>query len=533
MRMVARSCGPPASNKHAISARPEQGGAPRAHVDSPNTDSQEPMDPIDWRSAGVFSRRLHRQRGAPCDEWAVGGSPYRSISDPYRTTFTVSNRLSVAGTNCNMNRHANPRGQRVATIAVASTILFSSSLPYLFVGPLPIWIACGLVCVGLASLRRVLFTSIGALREVRWAIASWLILLLITLVLDALGYMERDVMAGPVLSLLTLMTFMGMISMASLASRRAGVAVLFSVAMLQGAISVLQFLGHAWAWEVSSSITSHLSFISKAGPGGISDMSLDAFYDIGRVRGTHIYVHIFNGIQATLAAFCLFDAFHSVGGTHTSRMGRIYAQSAASIASIGLLLSFSRSGVIALAITIVLLLLVNPRAKRIAGSLAMIVALLTALHVIGYVDAAQFARLLASSDDVNLYTRLEHTSHALQNFVNNPLVGASGFNGFRDLDMPIHSVPMRYLNDYGAVGLLLYLSVFIPVAALFLRGLRSRSSELARWSGSGFCVLAAIAADSWTHSSGFLRRDVFHAVILAFIIGSIIAVRKESAADSS
>lgn len=428
-----------------------------------------------------------------------------------------------------MTAYPKVRLRRPATAIVSLTIVFAASFPYMFVGPVPVWIACGLLCLGLTLLNRRFYAIVAGRKEVVVALGSWILLLVVTLILDLMGLAERDVMSGPALSSLTLLTFTGALVASFFANQASLRLVLILVAAFQGAVSTLQFFGVPWAWDLADSIANGLPFLAKVDPETASEAATATFSDFGRVRGTHLFIHVYNGIQSSLVAFSLYMLFHSTELNRGSRIRKLYSQLAVVVSTVGLLLSFSRSGVIALAGAMLLILLIRPSARRIVLAVTTVAVLWAVLEALRFTDSVQFARLLNyDSDAVTNQTRLDHLAHAVSNFTSSPVIGASGLQGASALDLPIHSVPMRYLNDYGAIGFVLYFSVLIPIVVLFARNVRSRIPEVAAWAGSGLCVVLAVVSDSWTHSSGLLRRDVFHAVILAVIAGSMLAIRSRN-----
>jgi hypothetical protein len=411
----------------------------------------------------------------------------------------------------------------VATAIVAATIVMASSFSYFFLGPIPMWLALGIVGLGFAALYGRLSPIWQMAAELRWTLTVWCSLILISGFLDLFGDMPRDIMGGAMLNLVTLSTFVGLAALATFTDNRRVVAVIITVAAFQALLGIAQFFGSSLAWQLPDLIASVLP-MARIEYDVTGDMLLLSFEQVGRVRGSQPFVHLYNQIQALLVSFCLMVALTDNGISFGSRLRNVAARGAIGLAVIGVFLSFSRSGILAIIASGAVALFLNPKPSRILAASIGGAMILFALVYLGFSDSAQFYRLTQGLDEGN--TNLDRFSQyelAWDNFVNNPLIGASGPNGFPDLALPIHSVPMRYLNDYGLIGFVLYMIVFGGVVKLFVRRLKSSSPIVRAWAGCGVSALCVVVIDSWTHSSGFLRRDLLQTVMLGFIAGAMLS----------
>lgn len=361
--------------------------------------------------------------------------------------------------------------------------------------------------------------SLRSQRGMTYFILAWSTLILVTFFLDVAGFPQRNVIAGPLLNLVTLLIFIGVFVSALKSQGRFYIWTIALVAFIQGVISLLQYSGFDWAWEISN-IISGLQPFQNVESVGSEDASLD-FENVGRVRGTHRFVHVFNGVQSLLVAICLYMTINSDNQEIPSFILRLSIGVAAIIGALGLLLSFSRSGIAALGIALMISLMIRPRLKKLLIVFAFSLLLIVVLYGVGFGDAKNFGRITANqSDELNVVIRLQQYIYAVNNFLSSPIIGTSGLSNVVELELPIHSVPLRFLNDYGLAGFVLYFVVLIKMVALIHSNLKSGNPQRVFWGGAAICLVMAGLADSWSHSSGFLRKDTVYALLLGLLLGS-------------
>lgn len=426
-----------------------------------------------------------------------------------------------------MTRVAVTARQSSLLITALITFVLASCFPYIFLGPVAAWIALGVVCFGLALLRGDVR---AALRTQRNAVAftfSWLALVIVMFVLDLVGYDHRNILAGPILNLLTLLIFIGMFVAALRCEGRAIIQTLVAVTLFQSIIAISQFLGSTWAWDFATNLLQELPGQSQTALEQIYATDVD-FADVGRVRGTHVFVHIFNAVQSALVGICIFMAFNPDKRELPPGRLRDSVRVAAITGTIAVLLSFSRSGILALAGTFLIALLIQPSLKKSVPLFVFGLGGLALLFVLDFSNASQFHRIiLTPAEDGNAQIRFEHISFALENFIRHPLIGASGIYDLVALEIPIHSVPFRFLNDYGLLGFLPYTLTCAFIVAMSLGHVRSRQPQRVFWGGASLCLVFVMLVDGGTHSSGFLRRDIINGILFGLLIGqaSRIATR--------
>lgn len=417
-------------------------------------------------------------------------------------------------------------GTRRSTRTMLSlTLIFASCFPYFFVGPFPAWIFFGVICLLLAALHGYLRPATLKTGPMLVALASWTFLMCTMLLFDAVTTCDRDVLAGVGLTFLTFLTFMGVMAAASYTSSSSTALIVFGCATAQGLVAILQFTGMSWAWLLPDTIAAAFSVVTKVPILEVSELNEWAFERIGRARGTHFFVHVYNGVQCVLVAFCVFVSFH----TRDPRLSRwkIFLQIGAIIAVTGLLLSFSRTGMLSLLCIMMVTLAYRPRIKRVASVTLAASAFLTVLAWLNFDQAAQFARLLSFElQTATNEARVVQFTLAFSNFAASPLMGTSGLSNAETLALPIHSVPLRFLNDYGIFGFILYFCILGGIVIFFFRASRVQDGSISMWGACGLSVVLAIVSDSWLHSSGFMRRDIVHAIMMGLVAGNILAARR-------
>lgn len=410
-------------------------------------------------------------------------------------------------------------GKPWLSVCALCSFIMASSFPYILFGPLAGWIALGLLCFAVAMVRGEVGRSLRFQRGAKSLVIWWFLLVLAMLVLDIVSYVPRDLRTGPLLSFLTMLIFIGLFAASLRTPSRWVIAVVGSVTLVQGIVSVLQFFGTDWAWDISTTLVRTLP-LQPSDPSLAIDMSDVEFSDIGRVRGTHMLVHNFNGVQSALIGVTTYMALNPDKRELPPGRLRLVVQAGVLMGTAGLLLSFSRSGILAVVGAIAMSLVIRPRLSKIVALGVGGVVVLVLLSELGFTSAVQFTRLLSDPQtDYNINVRLDQYAVAFDSFIKNPAIGASGLTSIEQLEWPIHSVPLRFLNDYGLVGFTLYLVIFGVACVIAVDHLISGHPQRKFWGGAAVCLMVAMVADGWTHSSGFLRRDIIGAPLLALLLG--------------
>lgn len=411
----------------------------------------------------------------------------------------------------------------ITTLAAVALLIICSSFNYLFVGALPVWVVPAAVILGLALLSPLGRARLAALcRSARWPLAAWTAFLLATLALDLLaGLRGRSFMSGFMLNMFALLVFVAAAYASAVISRRVILLTVATIALAQGLVCIAQMFGVGWAWDLPTAVS---AAVGRPPDPELAE-ALQKFVDVRRVRGSHLMVHTFNVMQAALVAYLfavlVLERRRSAG---LSSADNLLVLVAMTVGAVGVALTFSRSGLVGLALVLVLVLVTNPR-PRVVLLAAIGIGAAAALAVwVGFTEADMFDRLFLFSGAYRTNSaRLEHIEYTFSVLTQHPWLGLStpGAAAY-DRATPIHSVLMRQLADYGLVGGVLYLGTILSLVGLYARDLRTdtRPSALAALS-----VLLVVVADAWTHSSGLLRKDVFQACMLGLAAGPLLAPR--------
>ena len=409
-------------------------------------------------------------------------------------------------------------------------ILFSVALSYFWIGPLPLW--ASLTAFGLIYLCSFKDTSsvlIDTVRKTFWfLVVPWISFLLIILFRDLFsGTLDSSLTDRVGVNLFSLGAVMFVITACRLLSIKIALLIFSAIFFIQGVLGIVQFSGSYRAWTLPDKISSYSSkdvALYDAMVRGKDARSISqGFEGVGRIRGLHVYVHMYSGNQGvggffTLALGLLFLSRKQFG------FSRILIAAFGVISALSIILTFTRSVTLGLIVGTLIIFLYFLRKGRFASLILLVgfvVIFLLMLITMGFLDAAQFRRFtnLGLHNDSD-YFRYEALIAALIAFLKNPVFGTG--SGGLDLGLPVHCVPVRMLGDFGLLGFAFYAWVWMGVSLLLIKGLRFRlgSVNLIALAGAGALFVAII--DNLTHSSGLLQKGNGQAVIFAFAIGLIM-----------
>jgi O-antigen ligase/polysaccharide polymerase Wzy-like membrane protein len=288
------------------------------------------------------------------------------------------------------------------------------------------------------------------------------------------------------------------------------------IGTLQGVICIAQYYQVYAAWELPNTLMQAV--------GARYDITLIPqvhFVDVQRVRGTTLLVHKFNPMQGMLTAFLLAVVVLNVQVKNVLKLQPLLLLAATLFTFIGMFLTFSRSTILGVTLTIVILLLHTRRFVTIAIIGSSIGLGYLIFQVLQLDDAAQFGRMTDFSETASTNaSRIEQYPYAFQILANHPLIGdPRGDSAERIL---LHSVLLRFLVDYGMLGVIAYLLVVFGVVRVLWTG-RKHDDDCAQVLGlASLCSFLIALLDSWTHSSGFLVRDVNQAGMVGLFIGLLM-----------
>lgn len=416
------------------------------------------------------------------------------------------------------------------SIILFLVILFSVALSYFWIGPLPAW--TGITIFGLIYLcafKKTFHVLMDTIRKIRWVIiAPWIILLAYIAV--------RDVVAGTISSSLTdrigvnlfsLGAVLFVITACRLLSIRISMLIFSTIFFVQGLVGIAQFSGSYSAWTLPDKISAYSSkdvaLYDTMIKGKDARSVSQGFEGVGRIRGLHVYVHMFSASQGVggffaLAFGLLFLSRKQLGFT------RYLFAAFGFISALSIVLTFTRSVTLGLLIGTLIIFLYFLRKGRFASLIILTgLTLIGALALVstGLLDASQFSRFYNTGlHNDNDYQRFLSMTSTFTAFLKNPLLGAG--TGGIDLGLPVHCVPLRMLGDFGILGFSFYAWVWIGIFLLLVKGLRCRLGTVHLIALAAFGALFVAMIDNLTHSSGLLQRGNGQAVIFAFAIGLIM-----------
>lgn len=416
-----------------------------------------------------------------------------------------------------------PRSRPIyLTQALLFTLIFSAAvLPYVFAGPIPLWLMLGMILFCLSAIGISRNDQLRLSLIATPIVVFWFILIAITAVLDATAFSQRDVLAGPLLSFLTLLTFIGVSSTIKSFQISWLIHVLCIIVIFQGIICLFQYFGSTSAWNFWRMVDGFLPELVKVNANADAASNLFTYDAAGRVRGTHLYVHVFASVQAALTAALLGVSFSKAIWPSQSKLTHILIIVAVVLGTLSVTVTFSRSAILGVSLALGFLLFI--RIRRAIVSISITIAIFAILGLLQIQEADQYVRLfnVDAATTVNR-VRINQLMDTLRIVELSPLFGASGLPYYApSQEIPIHSVLLRYLHDYGLVGLISYLAVISAILFHLLKYLRSNLQQQRDIAAVGVCIFLAAIADSWTHTSGFLRRDLVHAILFAVVYGQL------------
>ena len=416
-----------------------------------------------------------------------------------------------------------------AGIFLTLELLIATSADFLWYGPLPAWCILPIIGAIFAVLDR---NGRQALAEFLGKIMLPVVLpwILFTLVISGIdiskGLIEESGSRRVFLNLAGLFSLIMTGFWATRVRPRMTVYVLLFVAAMQATVSIAQYSGNTLAWSAPELI---LKFSGARTDKVVIDDS--AYLSVGRVRGTNPYVHKFTPMQGITCAFLISVLVLNFQSKNPLSTRTIPLLLGTLLGTVGMFLTFSRSSIYGTALLLGALLL----SVRRFGTVALMVTIVGLAYGVGtqlnLEDSKQFNRI--SDVDTTRGTnagRINQYSRALNDFRAYPLIGHPQGSSSR-YAVPIHSVILRIMVDYGVFGAVLYLAVLAGILRTLWR-YRKRQGDETR-----VIALAAIGAifvallDSWTHSSGLLVVDVTQPPLFGAFLGAVIGDLGQRIAD--
>lgn len=203
---------------------------------------------------------------------------------------------------------------------------------------------------------------------------------------------------------------------------------------------------------------------------------------------------------------------------------------AAVIGLIGMFLTLSRSSFLGISLTAPVLLSSIRRVATLGIVLVMVGLVYFGGHILNIHKAKEAQRITDFS--VTRQTnkgRIQQYTYALNVFSKHPIVGEpKGESAKKTL---IHSVLLRILVDYGLFGGISYLLVIFGVIISLFRQRDKSGTPNRILAVAALCSFMLAIIDAWTHSSGFLVRDVNQAGMIGLFLGLLMHGRRKASGE--
>lgn len=411
------------------------------------------------------------------------------------------------------------QGDFLAGLFLAGTLVMSTSLDYLWYGPLPAWLIVGLAGLAVSTLLPKHRSAMG--RVFRYAglsiIFPWLVFILLVSGLDATkGLIEESFSKRVLLSSSTLLLMMVTAVWASRVRPAVVVYVLAVIIAAQGIICMAQYSNIAFAWNLPETI------LEKSGARADKVTLYDLeFKNIGRVRGTNPLVHKFNSMQGVASVFLLAVLMLNLQFNNPLRIRMALLVPLTLCGSVGMVLTFSRSTIFG---TVLALLVILLNIRKVGTVLILVAAsgiIYLGAEQLGIREAKQFNRVTDFSlTRATNATRLTQYSYALKEISENPLMGKP--EGASTDRLLVHSVILRLMTDYGLIGTLPYLLVLSNLTLFFFRNRMKNGNHTKTLALASICSLCVGVLDAWSHSSGIMVRDVAQPAMYGTFFGMVL-----------
>ncbi len=410
-------------------------------------------------------------------------------------------------------------GDFLAGLFLTGALVMSTSLDYLWYGPLPAWLIVSLTGLAVSTLLPKHRSAMG--QVIRHAglsiILPWLAFILLVSALDATkGLIEESFSKRVLLSSSTLLLLIMTAVWAARVRPAVVVYVLAVIIAVQGIVCMAQYSNIGSAWNLPETI------LKKSGARADKVTLYDIeFKDVGRVRGTNPLVHKFNSMQGVASVFLLAVLVLNLQFNNPLRIRMALLVPLTLCGTVGMVLTFSRSTIFG---TVVALLVILWNIRKAGTVLVLVVAgglIYLGAEQLGIREAKQFNRVTDFSlTRATNASRLAQYSYALKEISENPLMGKP--EGASTDRLLVHSVILRLMTDYGLIGTLPYLLVLLNLTLFFFRHRAERGHHTKILALASICSLCVGVLDAWSHSSGIMVRDVAQPAMYGAFWGAML-----------
>ena len=292
---------------------------------------------------------------------------------------------------------------------------------------------------------------------------------------------------------------------------------------IHGIFVIGQVLGQPWAWDFASKIMTSKEVITKTTSGIFNERYYkDAFDAYGRVKGTHVHIHIFSSIIGSLAIF-FFLAISKRLVNFEKKWMNLLMFLIALLGLASLFLTFTRAIIIPAAL-ILILYFFNPKSIVKNIPLLLVIGSLSLIGTIKLTQSIEFKsanRLLEFGSSNNNADQVRFTTFrtSFKAISDAPIFGG----GIYDYHTPPHNIFLNLTVKFGFVGLFLYLLALGSLIHFLLRRIWIKGSK--KYSTLVYLLGVVIFINLFNamfHTNTYLNKSIYQPMFTALIIGQIL-----------
>jgi hypothetical protein len=408
---------------------------------------------------------------------------------------------------------------------LAVMIINVTTFDAMSVGSIPLWLLLPIAGAALiAQFPSLTAVSLSMFQRLEWrVVVPWIVYVgIITIFLFTREPFDTRRI---ILAAMQLAVLMVALTLSYSVAPRYTLYLIAAIAIFQGIVCVGQVLQLSWARAIPD-------FFFSLGGNSMDDAPNANPYDAIRLqiraRGSLEFVHKFNPMQGMLAAIMVTFAFG--GGRRLAQKfhyHRWFIVLGAIFGTLGMVLTFSRSTILGLGVTVMLLSWRARGGKRffLIATVLIVIAGVVAIFSVG--GLPQLGRLLSSDPfDAENASRTKQFLYTWQVLWTSPIFGAP--MKILPGEYPMHSVLFKIFTDFGIIGAIPYLCIIFGITTLGWRQSRSVDPAIRVTALAVLGVMSIVLADGWTHSSGLIQTDVAQSVFLGVTLGMMFRAQDDA-----
>jgi hypothetical protein len=393
---------------------------------------------------------------------------------------------------------------------------------YWIAGVIPFWLICTFLAFLIGNFgKKQHFFSKKVLNETSGIMLTWLVFsiyVFIRKMIDSSGFEAQYSLNFLVISSVAVFFQIGYKIKTKTLMYVVGGSIL-----LHGIFVVGQILGQPWAWDFASKLMASKEIITKTTSGNFNEGYYENAFDAyGRVKGTHVHIHVFSSIIGSLALFFFLAVSKKVVSFRKRRVSVVMFL----IALIGLLsifLTFTRAIIIP-ATLILFLYFFHP--KNISKNIPLLfviifISFIGTTYVTQSIEFKSANRLLNFGSEDNRADEVRFTTYATSfNAIDDaPFFGG----GIYDYHTTPHNIFLNITVKFGFVGLFFYLlALWSLILFLLKRILMKRSKKHKTLIYLLGVVVFMNLFNAMFHTNTYLNKSIYQPIFTALIIGQIL-----------